>query len=47
MLLNPTSADIEELTTVLANRIDQGRGETLFEVGLEGKKTNTSKRIHI
>lgn len=37
MLLNPTAQDIEYLTNLISNRIDQGRGETLFEIGLEGK----------
>jgi hypothetical protein len=35
--MNPTTQDIEYLMELLSNRIDQGRGETLFEIGLEGK----------
>lgn len=42
MLLNPTAQDIEYLTNLISNRIDQGRGETLFEIGLEGKSKGSS-----
>ncbi|KAK4519019.1 Cut9-interacting protein scn1 [Mucor velutinosus] len=35
ILLNPTQQDIDHLTHLISTRIDQGRGETLFEIGLE------------
>ncbi|CAO3618334.1 unnamed protein product [Mucor fragilis] len=35
ILLNPTQQDIDYLTNSISTRIDQGRGETLFEIGLE------------
>ncbi|KAG2234910.1 hypothetical protein INT48_000337 [Thamnidium elegans] len=35
ILLNPTQQDIEYLTNLLSQRIDQGRGEALFEIGTE------------
>ncbi|KAL0142639.1 P-loop containing nucleoside triphosphate hydrolase protein [Mucor lusitanicus] len=35
ILLNPTQQDIDYLTNTIATRIDQGRGETLFEIGSE------------
>lgn len=34
--LNPTDANIESLQTLLAARIREGSGETLFEIGVEG-----------
>ncbi|KAG2195215.1 hypothetical protein INT46_010782 [Mucor plumbeus] len=45
ILLNPTQQDIKHLTNLISTRIDQGRGETLFEIGLEedGSSMNLSQ----
>ncbi|CAO0798627.1 unnamed protein product [Mucor circinelloides] len=40
ILLNPTQQDIAYLTDSISTRIDQGRGETLFEIGLEEDGTS-------
>lgn len=35
-LLEATETDIQDLKQSIAARIEEGRGETLFEIGLEG-----------
>jgi hypothetical protein len=43
VLVNPSAEDKIYLKDLLSSRIDQGRGETLFEIGIEGKKINNKK----
>ncbi|GAA5807374.1 hypothetical protein MFLAVUS_000734 [Mucor flavus] len=49
ILLNPTQQDIEYLTNLLSQRIDQGRGEALFEIGIEedGSEMNLSHQDYV
>ncbi|GAA5797605.1 hypothetical protein HPULCUR_002995 [Helicostylum pulchrum] len=49
ILLNPTQQDIEYLTNLLSQRINQGRGEALFEIGVEedGSEMNLSQQDYV
>jgi hypothetical protein len=43
VLLNPSQQqNIDYLTELISARMDQGRGEALFEIGIEGKNEQST-----